>query len=152
MIWGRIVGMSEDVEWNELVKVLRDHGKQSDFYSEEQADALLAAGYRRTGTPAGLRNQAQPLQDRQVIPEAAVEAAAIELWDGADPDIPWERISEYVKERTRERTRKALEAAAPHLIQAAKAEAWDEAIEAYKAWTWDEENIEPLSNPYRTTK
>lgn len=46
-----------------------------------------------------------------------------------------------------EQARAALEAAAPHML----AECWDQAIEAHKAWTWDDENIDPLTNPYRPT-
>jgi hypothetical protein len=46
-----------------------------------------------------------------VFSEAAVERAAKELWDGADPDMEWERISEYLKERTRERALAVLAAA-----------------------------------------
>lgn len=70
-----------------------------------------------------------------MIPDEAVEAALRVLPDGAGV---------YVN---RDDLRAILEAAAPYIA----AQAWDEAIEAYKAWTWDDENIDPLANPYRET-
>lgn len=53
----------------------------------------------------------EQLPGRVMFSEAAVERAAEELWDGADPDMQWARISEYLKERTRERVRAVLAAA-----------------------------------------
>ena len=75
-----------------------------------------------------------------VIPDAAVEAA-VSAWMGRKL-----QPGNWTQE---DGMRAALEAAAPHLTQATQAEAWDEAIEAYKAWAWDDENIDPLVNPYR---
>lgn len=53
----------------------------------------------------------EQLPGRVVFSEAAVERAAEELWDGADPDMPWAKISDYLKERTRGRARAVLAAA-----------------------------------------
>lgn len=83
------------------------------------------------------RHRSEP----QVIPEAAVEAAraavrAAMIEFGPDGHTDGDE----------EITRAALEAAAPHML----AECWDAAIEAHKEWTWDDENIDPLTNPYRS--
>jgi hypothetical protein len=78
----------------------------------------------------------------QVIPEAAVEAAAMVLCEQL-----WDNAHESQRSYAREEAREALEAAAPHMLAAA----WDDAIEAHKAWTWDDENMDPLANPYRPT-
>ena len=83
-----------------------------------------------------------------MIPEAAVEAAAI-AWVGGqvwqDCDEAWR--ADYLK-----RTRASLEAAAPHMIQAAKAGAWDEG----HLMGWSEATANELPereslwrNPYR---
>jgi len=65
-----------------------------------------------------------------VIPEAAVEAAARAICAerGEWSIFEWDQdvISPRYKVKYIKQARAALEAAAPHLIQAAKAEAWDE--------------------------
>lgn len=79
-----------------------------------------------------------------VIPAEAVEAALeislrqLGLWG---KDLPRDLI-----EARRAQLTELLEAAAPHML----ASVWDEAIEAHNAWTWDDENMDPLPNPYRT--
>ena len=76
--------------------------------------------------------------DLQVIPEAAVEAAAKAV---CRADEEWSSDDYYAR-----LAQAALEAAAQHML----AECWDAAIEAHKAWTWDDENVDPLTNPYRS--
>lgn len=72
-----------------------------------------------------------------MIPVEAVEAAAKAL-----RTTPLDGVASW-----RDIAQTALEAAAPHML----AECWDAAIEAHKAWTWDDENMDPLANPYRPT-
>jgi hypothetical protein len=74
-----------------------------------------------------------------VIPEAAVEAAAKAMAFSDHNDT--EAWTAYKND-----ARAALEAAAPHLIQAAKAEAWDEGYRGcYERYMY-----EPVpDNPYR---
>lgn len=74
-----------------------------------------------------------------VIPAEAVEAAAKQMAVNDGDLIGW---ALYQADAQR-----VLEAAAPYMMAAA----WEEAIEAYKAWTWDDENMDPLTNPYRPT-
>ena len=72
----------------------------------------------------------------QVIPEAAVEAAARALYSGApiyDEERgvitgykPWESAEPAYQEHMLNEARSALEAAAPHMLAEAKADAWDE--------------------------
>ncbi|UOD80333.1 hypothetical protein [Paenarthrobacter ureafaciens] len=45
-----------------------------------------------------------------VFSDEAIERAAEELWDGADPDVQWDHISDYLKERTRVRARAVVAA------------------------------------------
>jgi len=82
-----------------------------------------------------------------VIPDEAVEAAARAHYEiSTDQYMPWEQIDGAYRNATYLfPMRAALEAVTEHLM----ATAWDDAIEAYKAWTWDDENMEPLANPYR---
>jgi hypothetical protein len=63
----------------------------------------------------------------QVIPDAAVEAAARAAYGAADNYglTHWEDLSESRRGPYERIARAALEAAAPHML-AAKAEAWDE--------------------------
>ena len=85
-----------------------------------------------------------------MIPEAAVEAAYNSIIGGNEvtgPDIALDLLS-------REQVLLILEAAAPHLLQAAKAEAWEEGSEAGSdnqcAWDgWRYSKGYPLTNPYR---
>lgn len=52
----------------------------------------------------------EDLTGQLVFSEEAIERAAEELWDGADPDVQWDHISEYLKERTRDRARAVVAA------------------------------------------
>jgi len=62
-----------------------------------------------------------------VIPEAAVEAAAkAHFENGWGDSVHWEDAEAEARSEALGDMRAALEAAAPHMIQAAKAEAWDE--------------------------
>ena len=81
------------------------------------------------------------------IPEEAAEAAAEWLPHSGDCEVRPERDCTCWQPRVN-LMRAALEAAAPHML----AECWDAAIEAHKAWTWDDENVDPLANPYRSRK
>jgi len=88
----------------------------------------------------------------QVIPDAAVEALACLLAEDAlfaDPsDDGWNATldsSDHFMPRSRIAARIYLEAAAPHLIQAAKAEAWDD---GRRKGMDDERFYETTPNPY----
>lgn len=48
--------------------------------------------------------------DAVMFSDEAIERAAEELWDGTDPDVQWDHISEYLKERTRIRARAVVAA------------------------------------------
>ncbi|GGH93811.1 hypothetical protein ACFFGR_09280 [Arthrobacter liuii] len=78
----------------------------------------------------------------------AVESGARVLIEDGRYGVPWEDASEDDRAEAMARVRTILEAAAPHML----AGVWDEAIEAYKAWTWDDENMDPPTNPYRLTR
>jgi len=89
-----------------------------------------------------------------VIPEAAVGTAAkAQYWndglawdDGTVPD--WECEDDSLQEGYLAAARAALEAAAPHMIQAAKAEAWDEGWDSFAGF--DSRPAGPYPpNPYR---
>jgi len=67
----------------------------------------------------------------QVIPEAAVEAAA-----KADYGDGWDRASEWERSAYLDHSKLLLEAAAPHLIQAAKAEAWEAGVDEAESCGW----------------
>lgn len=71
------------------------------------------------------------------VPDEAVEAAAREA--ATDMGIQWDDLSESVKNLTRERLRKAFEAAAPFIA----AQAWDAGWNAGL-------RFESPKNPYRS--
>jgi len=75
------------------------------------------------------------MTQHQVIPEAAAAAArAIYERHGAryyDPDVSWDDLQAKDQESWLHDARLALDAAAPHMLGAAKADAWD-ACEAAK--------------------
>jgi flagellar biosynthesis/type III secretory pathway protein FliH len=75
----------------------------------------------------------------QVIPEAAVEAAARSLND-AFPQM-WEKMPEWAREEERKTARAALEAAAPYML----AEAWDD---GHSAGVDHADGLDGGSNPY----
>jgi len=83
-----------------------------------------------------------------VIPEEAVEAAA-RLIHSQHETSPLDEWSAIFQRQAKASARLVLEAAAPHLIQAAKAEAWDEG--AAGGLSWDENLGEDFKtpNPYR---
>jgi hypothetical protein len=54
-----------------------------------------------------------------VIPDEAVEAAARALWSPSNEGDTWESEHEPYKDHTRAEAKRALEAAAPHLMAAA---------------------------------
>jgi hypothetical protein len=60
-----------------------------------------------------------------VIPEAAVEAVAERNYEAEWGD-GWEGVIEQIKRGWLNEARAQCEAAAPHMLRAAKAEAWDE--------------------------
>jgi hypothetical protein len=62
-----------------------------------------------------------------VIPAEAVEAAAKAL--NSDFTNQWEKLPEWIRADIRRETAAALEAAAPHMLNLAKREAWDEAYD-----------------------
>lgn len=78
-----------------------------------------------------------------MIPAEAAEAVAI-AWVG---EREWQAHSEAWRLDRLEDVGQILEAAASH-IAAAKAESWDEGVQAQKAWTWNDD-MEPLTNPYK---
>jgi hypothetical protein len=91
----------------------------------------------------------------QVIPDAAVEAAARcmalatihgRFWSSYEWDSGV--MSDRHKEPFRTAARAALEAAAPHLIQIAKRDAWDEGWQKAHA-TEDPAMAGIFFNPYR---
>jgi len=119
----------------------------SEHQHEEWQMLESAKGGRYCGA-CGDHTQEAP---HQVIPDAAVEAAAkAQYWndglawdDGTVPD--WECEDDSLQESYLTAARAALKAAAPHLIQAAKAEAWEEGVDFVN------EGVQSFSadNPYR---
>jgi len=77
-----------------------------------------------------------------VISDEVVEAAARDV--ALSLGIPWEELSEKVKDLTRARVRKILTIAAPHLM----AQAWDEGNIAGIFDLPSEDHATP--NPYRS--
>lgn len=77
-----------------------------------------------------------------MIPAAVIEAVAI-AWAG---EREWQLHSQPWRNDRLEEVGQILEAAMPNVLAAV----WDEAIEAHKAWTWDGQNMDPLTNPYRS--
>ena len=75
-----------------------------------------------------------------MIPDAAVEAALSALFPDRETVSDFSRAVQFPSIRT------ILEAAGPHLTQAAKAEAWGEGWDAGAGWPQIEDN------PYRTAK
>ena len=75
----------------------------------------------------------------QVIPHAAVVAASGALWDAFESGV----------DDFEQQASAALEAAAPHMLQAAKADAWDEGVQAKSEYAWNDD-MEPLTSPYRS--
>ena len=84
-----------------------------------------------------------------MIPEAAVEAAARAMYDSTAHEGDWDDIATDGEKATgMAYARAAIEAAAPHLIQAAKAEAWDEGWDSFAGF--DSRPAGPYPpNPYR---
>lgn len=80
-----------------------------------------------------------------MISYEALERGARVLIEDGRYGVPWEDASEDDRAEVIAKVRAILEAAAPQLL----ASVWDEAIEAHKAWTCDDENMDPLTNPYR---
>ena len=78
-----------------------------------------------------------------MIPGSAVEAAARALWQTDQHDDSWAgEFTEYMDYLRSEAT-KALEAAAPYMLNLAKREAWDANLEIQRlrgelAKAWDE--------------
>jgi hypothetical protein len=88
-----------------------------------------------------------------VIPDEAVEAAAPLLYkvaaDYAYDSDGWEAVAEEQRELWRADARRILEAAAPHLVQSAKAEAWDEGCYEGLEWSPERDYKALEQNPYR---
>ena len=90
-----------------------------------------------------------------MIPEAAVEAAAkAHFENGWGDSVHWEDAEAEARSEALGDMRAALEAAAPHMIQAAKAEAWDEGERAGYINRGSDEDLtaDHVENPYSTTK
>ena len=85
---------------------------------------------------------ANPLRDRQVIPDAAVEAAAVAVYGAECADLGADEEPK-VKASYLSDARAALEAAAPHMLEEAKADAWDEGKNVRRC-----DGVPP--NPYRS--
>jgi hypothetical protein len=81
----------------------------------------------------------------QVIPEAAVEAAARMLAETCDPLGDWDKQGESYRWIYRRRIMPALQAAAPHML----AEAWQEGWAHYRKY-FSPEFPELGNNPYRS--
>jgi len=73
-----------------------------------------------------------------VIPESAVDAAA-----RADYGDGWDRASEWERSAYLDHSKLLLEAAAPHMLEEAKADAWDEGKNVRRC-----DGVPP--NPYRS--
>lgn len=89
------------------------------------------------------------------ISNEAVEAAARALWD-LDRDSTasaYEDCRDGAKRALRREVSAILEAAAPYLLQSAKAEAWDEGGDARmeREHAYGREEKAKFSNPYRPT-
>ena len=102
------------------------------------------------------------MSDNQVIPEAAVEAAARVLagFEGDDWVFEPPKMDGFTRGGTDasvylRHAALALEAAAPHMVAAVKAEAWDECVaHAAEMGCLHEFDAPDMhsSNPYRATK
>ena len=86
----------------------------------------------------------------QVIPEAAVEAAAKVLWD-KELMAPWSSVPDGFKAPFRRDARAALEAAAPHMLAGAWDVAYAQGIEDERMSASSGTDYGPnRNNPYRS--
>jgi len=88
------------------------------------------------------------MTQQQVIPEAAVEAAARIIYR----DSGRKRVMSYrdAKEACEADARDILEAAAPHMLTEAKADAWDECMASLVDEDGTKVEVIASTNPYRS--
>jgi hypothetical protein len=84
----------------------------------------------------------------QVIPDEAVEAAAVGISSALFRNKEWARLDEEARQQFRRDARAALESAAPHLL----AQGWDEAVTTlYMGNAINQDHMKTMwtQNPYR---
>lgn len=88
--------------------------------------------------------------DRYLTDEVVEQAARAE-WEREWPDRPWERAPDDVRDFYMSVARISLSIVLPDIIQQAKAEAWDEALQARAGWMQDQRYYveDEVPNPYR---
>jgi hypothetical protein len=84
-----------------------------------------------------------------VIPNDAVEAAAKALWTPSNEGDTWESEYEPYKDHTRAEAKRALEAAAPHLMAGAWDEGFDKGFYDPKAGSYWDASESTAVNPHR---
>lgn len=86
-----------------------------------------------------------------LITDEMVEMAARAGWVYDWPDKPWESLPDDLADYYQSNARAALSAVLPDIIQRAKEEAWNEALQARAGWVQDQRYYveDEVPNPYR---
>lgn len=93
------------------------------------------------------------MSDNQVIPAEAVEAAAKAAFAQTYDASEWELVVIQTQARYMRDARTALEAAAPHMLAEAKADAWDEGKYAHDHYLFNRhQGVRRPENPYRSVE
>lgn len=87
-----------------------EYSQEPDFDAEAAWEDMRGTGDYEIGIWSLVAQGAIAAADALMFSDEAIERAAEELWDGAAPDVQWDHITEYLKERTRIRARAVVAA------------------------------------------